>query len=307
MNMNKKIILIFIIIIASLLVCCRSEKQSDEYFQYRDQRWLYELTDGNYNDIEDFKNSGKGIRIAIIDIGFDLCHPDLSQADITLYEIGQNPIDPSLLNHGTGILGVLCAFPHDNSGVIGLVTGAKILAISLGVDNTNETNQDKTNTAIINAINKAVSWQAQIISMSFMFNTDSEEIKEAIDIAYESGCVIIAADGGGSERKCFPASYDNVISVGTLLNGKNILGCYDCVLLPADNVVSICATDMPSQYNSFTGASMAAPMLTGMVAIGLQNFPDISNQTFLDVCKLLYDKTGTTLDVFLNLCSEYNE
>ena len=303
------VLLVCAVLLSSFTGCEKGPNLNQEslgIIKHRDQRWFYELTRNSSPSEEFYPDWGKGVRVAVIDTGFDLTHPDLSRADITLKEIGQNPVElPRALDHGAAILGILCAYPHDETGVLGLTPSATVLAVSLGLESTGSGEASVAAGAVKEAIEAAVAWKADIISMSFRLHTDDPELKAAVDRAFGAGCVLIAADGGGGGGVYYPAAYENVIWVGTLLDGANVLGCYNCVLLPADYVVSISASAMPEAYGSFTGSSMAAPMMAGMVAIELQNFPERTNEQILEVCKTLYDKPGTTLDGFINLCSQY--
>src|SRR5690625_2589460 len=80
----------------------------------------------------DVVNKNEEIKIAIVDTGVDLDHPDLSANLVT----GYNLLDPDSLpdddaGHGTKVAGVLAAVGNNNRGVTGLLWSARVMPIKV--------------------------------------------------------------------------------------------------------------------------------------------------------------------------------
>jgi subtilisin len=73
--------------------------------------------------------TGRGVRIALIDTGVDLNHPDL-QGQIKFSEnLAPEPADHNLAEvHGTAVAGVLSARPDNGTGIVGIAPDAEIFA-----------------------------------------------------------------------------------------------------------------------------------------------------------------------------------
>lgn len=121
--------------------------------------------------------------------------------------------------HGTNVAGIILESTPNN---------VKIMPIK--ALETDENGKTTGNSAyLITAINYAIKKGADIINMSL--GSDQSNIIEirAIDRAYEKGITSIVASGNGDEKgnalnldlpknNCYPAEYDNVITVGAVRN-----------------------------------------------------------------------------------------
>ena len=67
--------------------------------------------------------------------------------------------------------------------------------------------------SVTSAISKCIEDEVDIISMSFARLKDDERIKAMIEGAQKKGIIIVASCFNLSDKKCYPAMYDNVISV----------------------------------------------------------------------------------------------
>lgn len=170
--------------------------------------------------------------VAVIDSGIDTQNPELANR---IYKnssggmIGYNLINPSSSSfeddshnsyHGTRVASVIAAQANNGIGICGTAGkfDVKILPIKVFSDNS------PTASILISAINKAVEHNADVINMSLTSYTEQsvlgadgkiETMQEAINKATAAGCVVVASAGNYfSNFPLYPASYDNVISVG---------------------------------------------------------------------------------------------
>ncbi|QWU16654.1 subtilisin [Paenibacillus sophorae] len=204
------------------------------------------------------------IKIAIIDTGVDISHPDLLEN----IKGGFNSINSKKSynddnGHGTHVAGIIAA-EHNNIGVVGVVPKANIYAIKAFDSLGNGYLSD-----IIEGINWSINNNMNVINISFGANADSQLLHDIIIKAYEAGIVVVAAAGNDSSSIVnYPAAYPEVISVSAVDTNFNKAsfapsGKVD-VVAPGVNIFS---TYLGSMYAGLSGSSMATPHVTGEAAI----------------------------------------
>ena len=156
------------------------------------------------------------VKIAILDTGVDLDHPDLTV--VPGYDTGDgdsHPDDDSATpGHGTACAGVAAARANNGLGACGSAPGCSIMPMKV------------TNSFgffaflfVANAIVWAADHGADVISMSFGFYFPPEEgsalVDSAIEYADAAGVVMLSGTGNANNGlMLYPASHPRVISVG---------------------------------------------------------------------------------------------
>lgn len=175
--------------------------------------------DMNVNGAWNMGATGTGIRVAVIDDGVDLTHPDLQANLLPGFDAtGNNSGGAPATNnaHGTSCAGIIGAL--DNTiGVKGVAFNAQIIPVRMGTVaggtfNTNDT-------WIANCFTQSVSRGAHVISNSWGGGSPSSQINNAIDNAVNNGrgglgCVVLFATGNFNTGIQYPSSRANVIAVG---------------------------------------------------------------------------------------------
>lgn len=240
---------------------------------------------------------GAGVRVAVLDTGFDLDHPDLEANFLAGWDFVDNDADPSdtegpFLGHGTLTSGNIAAIDND-VGVVGVAPNAKILPYRVcdsleGICFTN---------AIIGAIDRAVSDGAGVISMSFSGPAASRGETLAIRAAYAAGVVLVASSGNaGRPPVGCPACLPQVIAVGAT-DIDNALADFSSFGRNQELVGP--GVDVPS--TTFGGAGReAALMQESPMEAGLQANPfEFSNTTDADgiTASLAFAGLGTASNV----------
>jgi subtilisin family serine protease len=257
------------------------------------------------------------ITIAVIDDGFDLGHPDLSDRGkiVAPYDFGEDDLDPSpgLRDaHGTACAGVATAVGGNRLGVTGIAPGCRLMPIRIPLDGLDEA-------AIARAFRWAAARGADVISCSWgpADGTGVKEplpliVKAAIDQAVEKGrkgrgCVICFAAGNGDEPVELDgyASYLKVIAVAATTDqdrrawysdyGKAI-----SIAAPSSGGRNgIWTTDVQGRrgYNprddwtgDFGGTSAACPLVAGVAALVLSVNPGLTAPEVRDVLQSTADK-----------------
>jgi len=167
--------------------------------------------------------SGEGIKVAVLDDGVHLAHPDLMGSYVLPgYDAIGNGNSGACINdnansHGTSCAGIIVA-RNNEIGLRGIAYGAKIIPIRIFYKNGG--NFFITNTAIASAFTWAKNAGADVISNSWQAGYGSECVYNAITDCVENGrngkgCVVLAASGNDDiPYVVYPASHPQVIAVG---------------------------------------------------------------------------------------------
>lgn len=262
-------------------------------------------------------NTEKGkenIIIAILDTGVDWDHEDLSG---NMWDDGSgycgydfvngddNPDDDNSDSHGTHCAGIAAAVTDNGKGIAGVSWKSKIMAVKvLGADGSGSLDDE------LDGIDYAVSNGADIISMSFGtidYPPSSNPLeRQAIDDAYSSGCLLVAASGNDNQPYvAYPAAYDNVIAVGATNEndercdpgdwgpgqGSNY-GTELDVVAPGNEILSTFRV-VKGTYGYSSGTSMAAPFVAGLAALIWSHNPNLSNSDVRDIIRSSADDIGS--------------
>lgn len=233
--------------------------------------------------------TGRGVKIGIIDSGCDTSHRDLKIASFQDFtKSGKN--DSS--GHGTHVAGIVGAQGNEY-GVLGVSPDAEI-HIYKALDGS------KGSLASISAaLRAAIKDGMDIINMSLGAPKSTKVLENLCREAKDRGIIIVAASGNtGQEEDFYPATYDSCIAVGAVDKSLDVAyftthGEQLDVVAPGARVLS---TYKNNSYSVMSGTSMAAPFVSGCLALWKQkNIPltyenIISN--VIDIEGVNFDKTS---------------
>ncbi|WP_028785045.1 S8 family peptidase [Thalassobacillus devorans] len=203
--------------------------------------------------------------IAVVDSGVDYTHPDLDGKTIRGYDFVDNDYYPMDENdHGTHVAGTAAAETNNSTGVAGMAPYTKILAVRAL-----DANGSGSLANIADAIRYSAEQGAEVINLSLGCNCDTATLENAVDYAWNSGSVIIAAAGNDGVSTTFePASYANVIAVGAVdqYDRKASFSNYGTWVDVTAPGVDIAST-VPGGYAYMSGTSMASPHVAGLAGL----------------------------------------
>ncbi|MBX9949408.1 MAG: S8 family serine peptidase [Candidatus Obscuribacterales bacterium] len=263
---------------------------------------------------------GEGVRLAVIDNGFDINHPDLKfgsksawfratpgldDADFVLGTVGMP--DQS---HGTACAGMSTAVEGNNRGGCGVAFRAELMAIACLGDQIGP--QSTLARAVAYAAdpssedgNLSPNDGAHVIACSLGPNGAnwpiSQVLSDAIDFAATSGrggkgCPIFWACTNGN----YPISADQVCShpqvtaVGRSTNSDSDNGSgFGPELAFLAPGVGVYIPQSGGGYKSQTGTSFAGPCAAGVGALVLSANPELTKQEVVDIMKDSCNQVGT--------------
>lgn len=234
-------------------------------------------------------NGGEGVRVAVLDTGADLKHPDLKIAAGNSRSFVESEPDAQDENgHGTHCAGVIAgaAQPREVPRY-GVAPGA-ILLIGKVLNGRGEGFDDQ----ILEGLAWAVGLGASVVSLSLGSRRASGAPYSGVyeDLAQNllaEGVLLIAAAGNDSARPRFtapvgnPAACPSVLAVAAVNQWDQVapFSCGDtdgigAVDLSAPGVGILSA--VPGGYERFSGTSMATPHVAGVAALLKAGRPELS-------------------------------
>ena len=211
--------------------------------------------------------SGAGIKLAVLDTGFDLGHPDFVGRPIVSQTFVGQPVQ-DLHGHGTHTTGT-AAGPKAPAGSTPRYGIAFRSLIHVGKVLTNS--GSGTMAGILAGMNWAIANRCVVINMSLGGPGGPQPAYTAAgQSALNNGCLIIAAAGNsGPDPTIAPANSPTIMSVASL--DKNLTpSSFSCrgkieIAGPGRDVFS--SWPRPTRYKTISGTSMATPHVVGCGAL----------------------------------------
>ena len=260
--------------------------------------------------------------VAVLDTGIQFDHPDLQ--GIVAYNAGEmgsgkesngrdddgngkiddwrgwnfvaDTNDPTEDNvHGTWVSGIIGA-THDNGiGVAGISWRNKVLPVKIMDANGSGDTAD-----LAAGIDYAVKRGAKVINMSIAGFPFTQLVQDAIDRAWASGAVLVAAAGNyRSSSPTFPADFAHVVGVTAtqaddeLTNWSNYGSWVELAAPGAAVTTTNCnRCNGWGDYTAISGTSFAAPNVAGVMALVRGRYPTLSPQAVVDRLEATADDLG---------------
>lgn len=217
-------------------------------------------------------SKGTATKVAVIDTGIDKDHPDL----VANIKGGVNFVkkgfvaDPTKWDddngHGTHVAGIIAA-ADNTTGVIGTAPEANLYGVKV---------LDRSGSGYLSDVIAGIDWainnDMDVINMSLGSDSDVSSFHDAVDTAYASGIVVVAAAGNDGSSVDYPGAYSSVIAVSATDINNNIASWSSRgpqVELAAPGV-NIRSAWKGGGYKTISGTSMASPHVAGTAALVLK-------------------------------------
>lgn len=240
----------------------------------------------------DITRGAKKLTVAIVDNGFNLNHPELKSKVVMPYNVWlhSNKIFPQQVDHGTHVAGTALAIIDNGEGLCGIAPECLFMPVQVA-----DKNDLMTTTSVLDGILYALYQGADVINISLggvftgldqyseeyqrelfrnHFKEEERLWNKIMEIADKHQSIIVVAAGN-----------DNILTgIDPLQRPKNIItvsavdkvnklyskadfsnyGEYSTISAPG---VDIYSTIGSNNYATMEGTSMAAPIVTGAVAL----------------------------------------
>jgi subtilisin family serine protease len=259
--------------------------------------------------------SGKGIRVAVLDTGFDTAHPDFAGRDVTTqsFVAGEPPQDGH--GHGTHCIGTSCGPRTPSTGPrYGIAYEADIFAGKV-LSNAGS----GSDAQILAGINWAVTNRCHVLSMSLGADVMQAHppYSAAGARALRKGSLIIAAAGNNADRRAgnvgfvgAPANSPEIMAVGALEQSLG-MAFFSARSLPArggqvdiagPGFQVLSSWPLPTRYRTISGTSMATPHVAGVAALWAEATGRRGLELWATLCMESQRLIQPSVDVGSGLC-----
>jgi subtilisin family serine protease len=268
------------------------------------------------------RNNANSIVVAVTDTGIDYNHADLvanmwiNPNPVAGYDgmHGRNCSNPSLRHdpmddyapsyHGTHVAGTIGAMGNNGTGVVGISWAVKLMAVKVF-----SSGGSSTSAVLVDGID--YSWQksAHIINASWGGGPYDQAIRDSIARARNAGVMFINSAGNfASDNDAvphYPSRYNlsNMLVVGASDRDdqRSLWPQYGAgveshwgrwsvdAFAPGSDIYS---TQSGNAYGYLDGTSMAAPHVSGMLALSKAHFPSESMVELIDRARFSVDSVG---------------
>jgi len=218
-------------------------------------------------------SQGKDTRVAVVDTGVDLAHPDLKGR----IRVTRNLVDDDAQafgndRHGTEVAGIIAATGNNRQGIVGIAPDAAISVYKAcwyaGADARGARCNSFT---LAKALAAIIDTDARVINLSLGGPADPL-LGQLLAQLLEGGRIVVAALPPGGQPRGFPDGTPGVLVVRVTADTPAPAGVLSA---PGHDILS---TEPGGGYDFSSGSSMAAAHVSGIVALLLSLDPRLSAQ-----------------------------
>lgn len=290
---------------------------NDPIFSSKENSWFYKYI--NAQQAWDITTGGDEVVIAIVDNSFNLNHPEFTDTPnkiVKPYNVWKHSseVTTGKIDHGTHVAGLALAIANNNKGLSGIAPNSKFMPIQVAND------EDLiTTTSVLDGVLYAIYQGADVINVSLGnpfvgLDAYSEEAQRDLlrnyfkeeqrlwnkvgQIAEAYSAIIVVAAGNDNVLAGITPIQrpENILVVSAVdKNNQSIsksnfsnYGEYTTVSAPGVNMFSAYKND----YEVFEGTSMAAPLVSGAIALMRSIDPNLTAEKAICILQNTGEKTS---------------
>jgi subtilisin family serine protease len=231
-------------------------------------------------------STGRGVRVALVDSGVDVQHPDLAQ-QVDVRENFVSDGDPPPEPHGTAVAGIIAARSGNGLGIAGMAPDAKLMALRACWEVGGQGARCSSFT-VAKALNFAISHDARVINLSLAGPAD-RLLQTLVETAAMRGATVVGASDA-AQPGGFPASSPTVLAVGMQMQGRP--GSRAKALLAPGADIPTCLPG--ARWGFVSGVSYAVAHVSGLMALLAQLLPHASPEELKN--HIITSPNSTTLE-----------
>lgn len=206
--------------------------------------------------------TGRGVRVALIDTGVALDHPDLADQPIEWRDYVRSDAEvPVPERHGTALAALIAADARNGVGMVGVAPDASLLALRGCWEDPEGRGRCNTFSLAL-ALDYAVTDGAPVVNLSLEGPADPL-LAALVEQLQEGGALVLASEGEAE----FPSGLPGVVAVAAD-------GATDAAAAIRAPGFEVLGAEPTGGYDFFTGASVATAHASGVAALLWSGAPD---------------------------------
>jgi hypothetical protein len=211
---------------------------------------------------------GEGVKVAIIDTGVDIQHPDLRDSIAAAVNfVDADDAQFRRDRHGTEMAGVIAAVANNREGIVGVAPNARLLVFKACWQARADADAARCNSfTLARALSAAFDAHAQVVNLS-LAGPDDPLLGDLIREGQHRGVLFVGAAPDSAGGLLHQAGVIQVASAGSHSALDSVL------YAPGREILTL----LPGGHYDFaSGASIATAQVSGVVALMLAKNPALS-------------------------------
>jgi hypothetical protein len=234
---------------------------------------------------------GEGVKIAIIDTGVDIDHPDLAGSIAAAVNfVDADDAQFRRDRHGTEMAGVIAAVANNGEGIVGVAPSARLFIFKACWQARSDADAASCNSfTLARALTAAFDVHAQVVNLSLV-GPDDPLLGGLIREGLRRGVLFVGAAAGDSSTEAGLLHQPGIIEVASAeAHSQNGNPIGNALYAPGREILTL----LPGGHYDFaSGASVATAEVSGVLALMLAKSPGISAAA---AYRLLHDTSSLSI------------